>query len=66
MQEGLKKAIEVPLGLMRKAHSCWPHLLVLAELGNKQTMSDLQVKYTYYGMLVGVVDGWSLYPTQRE
>ncbi|XP_003387546.1 PREDICTED: formimidoyltransferase-cyclodeaminase-like [Amphimedon queenslandica] len=43
MQEGLKRAIEVPLGLMRKAHSCWPHLFVLAEHGNKQTMSDLQV-----------------------
>ena len=43
MQDGLKEAVNVPLNLMRTAHKCWPHLHSLAEHGNIQTMSDLQV-----------------------
>ena len=43
MQAGLKEAIQVPFDLMKVCQECWPHLLVLAEHGNIQTMSDLQV-----------------------
>lgn len=48
IQESLKKAVNVPLDLMRKVHSCWPHILVLAENGNVQTLSDLQVSRFYF------------------
>ena len=45
MQIGLQKAVQVPLNLMKKAHNCWPHLLILSKHGNMQTMSDLQVSH---------------------
>ena len=45
MDSGLKKAIEVPLTLMRLAHKCWPHMTTLAEHGNITTLSDLKVNY---------------------
>ena len=45
MQSGLKKAIEVPLAVMRLANGCWPHLATLAQHGNITTISDIQVKY---------------------
>ena len=40
---GLKKAIEVPLTVLRIAHSCWPHLETLAAHGNPTAITDLQV-----------------------
>ncbi len=43
MEAGLKEAIVVPLNIMTVCQECWPHLAVLAEHGNIQTMSDLQV-----------------------
>ena len=45
MQAGLKKAIKVPFDLMTLCQECWTHLSVLAEHGNIQTMSDLQVSF---------------------
>ena len=44
MQAGLKKAIDVPLNLMKLASSCWPHLVVIAEHGNITAVSDIQVR----------------------
>lgn len=43
MQEGLKKAIDVPLGVMRIADSCWDSMIELAKLGNINSASDLAV-----------------------
>lgn len=43
MQEGLKKAINVPLGVMRTADECWPYMIELAKLGNASSASDLAV-----------------------
>ena len=43
MDNGLKKAIEVPLSVMRLANGCWPHMMTLADHGNITTLSDLKV-----------------------
>ncbi|MEO8512024.1 MAG: glutamate formimidoyltransferase [Ignavibacteria bacterium] len=43
MQEGLKKAINVPLGVMHVSDSCWPYMIELAKLGNASSASDLAV-----------------------
>lgn len=43
MQEGLKKAIDVPLSVMRIADSCWDNMTELAKLGNINSASDLAV-----------------------
>ncbi len=43
MQDGLKKAINVPLGVMKTADSCWPYMIELAKLGNASSASDLAV-----------------------
>lgn len=43
MQEGLKKAVNVPLSVMRIADSCWGSMVRLAELGNINSASDLAV-----------------------
>ena len=43
MQAGLKKAIEVPLELMRVGTSCWPHMMTIAQHGNITALSDIQV-----------------------
>ncbi len=43
MQEGLKKAINVPLGVMKTAGECWPYMIELAKLGNASSASDLAV-----------------------
>jgi glutamate formiminotransferase/formiminotetrahydrofolate cyclodeaminase len=43
MQEGLKKAIEVPMTVMRKADECWEYVGEIAKYGNMNSKSDLQV-----------------------
>jgi glutamate formiminotransferase/formiminotetrahydrofolate cyclodeaminase len=43
MQEGLRKAAEVPLRTMRIADSCWDAMLGMAEHGNPASRSDLEV-----------------------
>jgi len=43
MQEGLKKAIDVPLSVMRKADECWEYVIEVAKYGNMNSKSDLQV-----------------------
>jgi glutamate formiminotransferase/formiminotetrahydrofolate cyclodeaminase len=43
MQEGLKKAIDVPINVMRIADSCWGSLVELAKIGNINSASDLAV-----------------------
>jgi glutamate formiminotransferase / formiminotetrahydrofolate cyclodeaminase len=43
MQEGLKKAIDVPLNVMRTADSCWSSMAELAKVGNINSASDLAV-----------------------
>jgi glutamate formiminotransferase/formiminotetrahydrofolate cyclodeaminase len=43
MQEGLKKAVEVPLSTMRIADSCWDTMVEMAEHGNMNSKSDLEV-----------------------
>jgi glutamate formiminotransferase/formiminotetrahydrofolate cyclodeaminase len=43
MQEGLRKAVEVPLKTMRIADSCWEAMLGMAEHGNPASRSDLEV-----------------------
>jgi glutamate formiminotransferase / formiminotetrahydrofolate cyclodeaminase len=43
MQDGLKKAINVPLGVMRISDLCWGEMKELAKLGNANSASDLAV-----------------------
>ena len=43
MQEGLKKAVEVPLKVMRTSDSCWEWMNELAKVGNASSASDLEV-----------------------
>ena len=43
MDLGLKKAVDVPMAIIRAANQCWPHLVSLAERGNISCKSDLQV-----------------------
>ncbi|MCE1166275.1 MAG: glutamate formimidoyltransferase [Bacteroidetes bacterium] len=43
MQEGLKKAVEVPLKVMRTADSCWDTMNEMSKYGNLSSASDLEV-----------------------
>jgi len=43
MQDGLKKAIEAPLSVMRTADSCWLWMFEMAKYGNIASSSDLEV-----------------------
>lgn len=43
MQEGLKKAINVPLSVMRISDSCWEWMFQMAKHGNIASKSDLEV-----------------------
>jgi glutamate formiminotransferase/formiminotetrahydrofolate cyclodeaminase len=43
MQEGLKKAINVPLSVMRISDSSWNSMVELAKIGNINSSSDLAV-----------------------
>uniref|UniRef100_G3VL73 Formimidoyltransferase-cyclodeaminase n=1 Tax=Sarcophilus harrisii TaxID=9305 RepID=G3VL73_SARHA len=43
MQEGLKKAVGVPLGLAQKVNALWPSVKEMARYGNFSCKSDLQV-----------------------
>jgi glutamate formiminotransferase/formiminotetrahydrofolate cyclodeaminase len=43
MQDGLRKAVEVPLRTMRIADDCWDAMLGMAEHGNPASRSDLEV-----------------------
>ncbi len=43
MQDGLKKAINVPLGVMKTADDCWQYMIELAKIGNASSASDLAV-----------------------
>ena len=43
MQDGLKKAVEVPLKVMRTADGCWDSMKEMAKYGNLSSASDLEV-----------------------
>jgi glutamate formiminotransferase/formiminotetrahydrofolate cyclodeaminase len=43
MQAGLKKAVDVPLTVMRTADECWEWMFELAKYGNLNSASDLAV-----------------------
>lgn len=43
MQEGLKKAINIPLSVMRISDSCWESMIEMAKYGNIASKSDLEV-----------------------
>lgn len=43
MQDGLRKAVAVPLATMRAADACWDAMLELAAHGNLASRSDLEV-----------------------
>ncbi len=43
MQDGIKKAINVPLTVMRISDLCWDSMIELAKLGNINSASDLAV-----------------------
>ena len=43
MQEGLKKAITVPLNVMKTADKCWNYMIDVAKHGNIASKSDLEV-----------------------
>jgi len=43
MQEGLKKAIDVPIKVMRIADECWEWMFEMAKVGNISSRSDLEV-----------------------
>ncbi|XP_059502997.1 formimidoyltransferase-cyclodeaminase isoform X2 [Stegostoma tigrinum] len=65
MQEGLKKAINVPLSLAEKVNSLWPVLKEMATYGNIACKSDLQVAAkalelgvfgAYYNVIINLKD----------
>lgn len=65
MQEGLHTAIRVPLTVSRLANSMWPYLKDLAQIGNINCRSDLQVGAktletaiwgTYYNIKTNLTD----------
>jgi len=43
MQDGLKKAVEVPLKVMSISDGCWNWMYELAKVGNASSASDLEV-----------------------
>ena len=43
MQEGLKKAVNVPLSVMRIGDSCWEWMEQMSKYGNMSSRSDLEV-----------------------
>jgi glutamate formiminotransferase/formiminotetrahydrofolate cyclodeaminase len=43
MQEGLRKAVDVPLRTMRLGDGCWGAMIGMAEHGNPASRSDLEV-----------------------
>ncbi|MEP7145535.1 MAG: glutamate formimidoyltransferase [bacterium] len=43
MQQGLKKAVSVPLSVMRVSDSCWEWMIGMAKVGNIASKSDLEV-----------------------
>jgi glutamate formiminotransferase/formiminotetrahydrofolate cyclodeaminase len=43
MQEGLKKAINVPMKVMKTSDSCWEWMIQMAKYGNISSKSDLEV-----------------------
>ena len=43
MLEGIKKAINVPLSVMRISDSCWEWMILMAKHGNIASKSDLEV-----------------------
>lgn len=43
MQEGLKKAVNVPLTVMRISDACWDTMIQIAKSGNMSSRSDLEV-----------------------
>lgn len=43
MQAGLRRAVEVPLRVMRAADSCWDAMVEMARHGNAASKSDLEV-----------------------
>lgn len=43
MQEGIKKAIDVPLKVMRLGDECWEWMVEMAKVGNMSSRSDLEV-----------------------
>jgi glutamate formiminotransferase/formiminotetrahydrofolate cyclodeaminase len=43
MQDGLKKAIEVPLGTMRLGDAAWDAMVEVAKIGNIASKSDVEV-----------------------
>lgn len=43
MQDGLQRAVAVPLALAERVHVLWPHLKEMAAYGNNACKSDAQV-----------------------
>ncbi|MFP4527101.1 MAG: glutamate formimidoyltransferase [Candidatus Kapaibacterium sp.] len=43
MQEGLKKAIDVPIATMKRGDSAWDYMLEIARYGNPASKSDVEV-----------------------
>jgi len=43
MQEGLKKAVNVPMEVMRNGDGCWEFMSEMAKYGNMSSRSDLEV-----------------------
>jgi glutamate formiminotransferase/formiminotetrahydrofolate cyclodeaminase len=43
MQEGLKKAIEVPISTMKKGDAAWDYMIEIAKYGNPASKSDVEV-----------------------
>ncbi|XP_064419558.1 formimidoyltransferase-cyclodeaminase [Latimeria chalumnae] len=65
MQDGLKKATDVPLSLAKKVNTLWPTLKELAHCGNLACRSDIQVAAkalemgvfgAYYNVLINLKD----------
>jgi glutamate formiminotransferase/formiminotetrahydrofolate cyclodeaminase len=56
MQEGLKKAIDIPLSTMRIADAAWDALINIARFGNIASASDVEVGAR--AMELGIWGAW--------
>ncbi len=53
MQDGLKKAIDVPLNVVKIAYGCWDYMITMATHGNETALSDIQVRINMPCAIIG-------------
>ena len=65
LDAGLKTAVSVPFGLAQKANSVWDILMELAQVGNINCKSDLQVRNQHIHA-PDIIPGYLTYLAQQD